>query len=68
MGKDGDFCGAGMQDLGKGEQAAAIRISVAGKHDGEAGHKEGGAGGGPHARVELPGCTEHQQLTFVITR
>src|SRR5580698_10624152 len=53
--EDREFDGAGVQDLGKREQAAAIRIGVAGEHDGEAGHKKSGASGGPGDRVEVPG-------------
>src|ERR1700742_499098 len=67
-GEDRDVGSAGMQKLGEGEEAAAIRVGVAGKHDGEAGHKESGAGGGPRGRVELTGRTERQQLTFVVAR
>jgi hypothetical protein len=57
-----------MQGLGEGEQAAAICVGIAGKHDGEAGHKESGAGGGPCDRVELSRCAERQQSTFVVAR
>src|ERR1700674_2379296 len=67
-GEHGDFGGAGVQELGKREQPAAIRVGIAGKHDGETGHKESGAGGGPRGRIELPGSTERQQLPFVVAR
>src|ERR1700723_2757465 len=67
-GEHGDFGGAGVQDLGKHEQAAAIHVGIAGKHDGETGHEESGADGGPHGRVELPGSTQRQQLPFVVAR
>src|SRR5579859_281817 len=63
-----DFGGAGVQEIGKREQAAAIRIGIAGKHDGETGHEESRAGGRPCGRVELPGSTERQQLPLVVAR
>ena len=57
-----------MQNLGEGQQTAAIRVGIAGKHDGESGHKESRACGGPRDWVEFPGRTECQQLMFVVAR
>jgi hypothetical protein len=59
-GEDGNFRCAGVQDFREGKQAATIRVGCAGKHDGEAGHKEGGAGGRPFGRIEPARGTKSQ--------